>query len=264
MSVSRQSAPRSWFDVFIIQDGEQPGLPAIMSRFKDLSIVHVTLEHENGVSAARNLALRQSESPYVLLLDSDDRLTTDCITTFWEFITGNRGHQFYFSDAEKHNGNFRTVLRSIKSAEYMKYYARYPFSIHNPLYHSIFVDHAAVMLRDAILDIGGFDVRKPCAELTDAILRLHVAGYSIGHVPTPLYMYRDAPHGLSKHPQIHKERAHSIKRAVREVHGLELVEVAPLGRVLPYGHMHYSLTGVDRRMIIPPYVDYASMRLKAA
>jgi hypothetical protein len=159
------------------------------------------------------------------------------------------------------------IVRPINSAKYASLYREYYDSPFNPVYHSIFVGHPIMFDRQALLDIGGFDERRRCGELTDAVVRLHVAGGRLSHLDRYLYHYRDNPRGLSKQPILHQERCFSLMAgfyAKFGTIGTKSLRALPLGRVNPFHHMHYTLGigDVIEGAVRLPYLDYVTLTLR--
>jgi glycosyltransferase involved in cell wall biosynthesis len=59
-------------DVVIADDGSTDGTPEALARYAGDPRVRVLRLPHGGVCAARNAAVRESESPYIAFLDSDD------------------------------------------------------------------------------------------------------------------------------------------------------------------------------------------------
>jgi hypothetical protein len=256
------------FEVIISQDRNHEPLEATVARFPMLRLTSLRLQTGEGVSAARNLAIAATDAPYVLLLDGDDRLDPTCIDRLLDFAGSERGRSAYYANAIKYSPDMARIVRRINSAGYASLYRDYYDSPFNPIYHSIFVGHPIMFDRRALLEIGGFNERRRCGELTDAVVRLHVAGGRLSHLDRYLYHYRDNPTGLSKQPILHQERCFSLLAGFHarlpEIDP-DSLRALPLGRVIPFGHMHYTLGigDLSEGAIRLPYLDYATLTLRA-
>ena len=66
-------------EIIIVNDASTDSSPAIIREYKSLDprIVVIELQHNRGLGAARNVALKQARGRYIMFLDSDDWLEAD-------------------------------------------------------------------------------------------------------------------------------------------------------------------------------------------
>jgi len=250
-------------EVIVIQDGRDDGASEVIKSFRNLRIEYLPGDESCGISASRNRGIQVANSPLVLLLDSDDFLIASCAETLLSFAKEEPSSGVYYSNSQRfYERGGISLGPPIISDVYHRIYEKHRKSRFNPLFHSVFVGHAIAAKRELLTEVGGFNENKPCAELTDLVLKMHLAGAHLTHVPRKLYMYRRPPGGLSNDPRLHAERAESIARSYSNYFDNSLLDVVSLGRVSPYGHHHYLLRDNDGHEVVPDYVNYRTMCLR--
>ena len=85
----------------------------------DFRIVHH--EKNKGLSGARNTGIRESNGDYVYFLDSDDKITVDCIEKMVKCITEHPDAQMVCGGAHATNGGFKYMDYEERSSE-LPYY----------------------------------------------------------------------------------------------------------------------------------------------
>ncbi|MCX6184716.1 MAG: glycosyltransferase family A protein, partial [Flavobacterium sp.] len=59
------------FELLLIDDGSTDSSPALLNQFTDERIKLIS-QNNQGVSAARNLGIKEAKAPYIAFLDADD------------------------------------------------------------------------------------------------------------------------------------------------------------------------------------------------
>jgi glycosyltransferase involved in cell wall biosynthesis len=107
--------------------------------------VEVIRQANAGVCAARNAGLARANTPYVLVLDADDRLTADAVTALRSELAADPKLGYAYGSA-RFFGDWHGVLRFP------------PFDPYRLLYRPI-VGLSALMRKQVVDDTGGFDAR---------------------------------------------------------------------------------------------------------
>jgi len=95
-SVLRQT--HTEFHLYVIDDGSTDGTENYMKKFSDSPKVHYLKQENKGVSSARNLGIRSSQSEWVTFLDSDDEWLAHKLKTQTDFAKNHPQLRFVHSN----------------------------------------------------------------------------------------------------------------------------------------------------------------------
>ena len=150
-----------------------------------------------GVSATCAAALSEARGEYVAILDSDDMLEPDALSSMLAFMHANprlgMAYSEYVEVAE--DGHYLAPGRRFQR----------PYSAHNLLVD--FITYQFRLIRaEAYRTVGGVDASMPVAYDYDLCLRLSER-VEVGHLPKPLYRYRMRDASISHASRLRQVRA---------------------------------------------------------
>ena len=136
-------------------------------------------ERNQGVSHATNRALALATSPFVVLLDHDDRLQPQAIYRVAQSVLAEDPDMLY-SDEVLVDADAKNVLQYFHRPAFSPEYLRsHPYIVH------------LVGFRTALLrELGGFDEQLRISQDYDLILRVSERAATIVHIPEVLYQWR--------------------------------------------------------------------------
>ena len=134
----------------------------------------------NGVSFGSAAALAEARGEYVAVLDSDDMLEPDALSSMLAFMQAHPQLGMAYSQYVEVNEDGTFLAGGKRSLK--------PYSSHQ-LMVDFMTYHFRLIRADAYRAVGGIDAAMPVAPDYDLCLRLSER-FEIGHLPKPLYRYR--------------------------------------------------------------------------
>jgi len=194
-SVRRQSFEN--IEVIVVDDGSTDDTAQIARQHgTEDDRIRVVQIDPSGVSTARNLGIMQAQGDLVTLVDGDDLIHPDLLSSHVaRFLRGPNPVAAVFSlgvniDQDDVVGNLllpfgRDTMRNLEGWVLL------------PMIYRYFPSPSSTTFRRWCLqELGGYDVRLPFAEDYELVLRF-VERWKIGYVDRPLMGYRYVPTSLS-------------------------------------------------------------------
>ena len=155
---------QTWSDrsIVVVDDGSTDESAEIASGFPEVRVIR---QANAGVSAARNRALRETRSEYVVFLDSDDRLLPQALLVGVSLLDASPELGFVFGFNELIDASGQRFGRSrepLAKADFLTLLAG----------EGLVPPASAVFRRSALERVGGFDTRLRIAEDHELYLRI--------------------------------------------------------------------------------------------
>ena len=188
-SAMEQSYPR--VEVIVVDDGSTDRSSEIAQQFP----VRYIRQPNRGLTASRNLGVRESRGSYIVFLDADDRLKPDAIEAGLRVLAGRPecamavGDHLFISEDGSHLANSRK--------EYLA------SSHYEALLRSNFIEMiSSVLFRRQVLDeVGGFNTELRVAEDYELYLRI-ARKYPICSHPAVVAEYRKHQENTSHNSEL--------------------------------------------------------------
>lgn len=167
-------------EIIVVDDGSSDNTENVVKSI-DYPIKYF-YQNNKGVSAARNLGIREASGDYLIFLDSDDIITPDKIDIQAKILNSNSDVSIVYS-------RWRTTL--IDGTELREVGIDHtPNVLPTLLCKNIVVIHSCLFRSDAIRQIGGFDEDLIQLEDWDLLLRLALNEYKFSFTSDITAIYR--------------------------------------------------------------------------
>ncbi len=165
------------YDIVIVDDGStNPATISFLENINDAGI-RIIRQQNKGLAGARNTGVANTQSEYVLYLDSDDRIKPEFIDTGINALKANEKNGVAYANADAFGDGSRTNFTAL------------PFDITTLILQN-HVPSCVVMRRKAWDDVGGFDERLRKYEDWELWVRMHKAGWKFCFIQEPMFDYR--------------------------------------------------------------------------
>jgi SAM-dependent methyltransferase len=135
-----------------------------------------------GISGARNHALQSASGEYIALLGSEDELAFDALYEVALSLNTDRTTDVIYTDEDCLSADGKLTNHLFK-----------PDWSPSLLRGTMYVGHLLVVRRSLALAVGGFEPAFDGVQDFEFMLRISERTRKIGHLPLPLYRYRENP-----------------------------------------------------------------------
>ena len=174
------------FEVIVVDDGSTDETQALMASYGDG--VRCIVQSNQGVSAARNLAIERSDGEFIAYLDADDLWRPEKLARQVEYLDAHPACGFVHTEVSVIDEQDQ-ILHALFNHETDRAVPQ-GRCVRDVLLRS-HIQTLTVMERRSAYDLaGGFDLRLPVAQDYLHWILVVLAGYEVGYLPEPLGQYR--------------------------------------------------------------------------
>jgi glycosyltransferase involved in cell wall biosynthesis len=176
-------------ELLVINDGSQDSTLERVSSFQD-SRIKVFSYANAGLAASRNRGLKLASSDYISFIDADDLWTLDKLESQYQALQKNPQAAVAYSWTDYIDDSSQFLRRGSHITVNGNVYAK--------LLIIDFLENGsnALIRKQALIDVGGFDESLPAAEDWDIFLKL-AAYYPFVTVSSPQILYRLSSNSMS-------------------------------------------------------------------
>lgn len=171
------------FELIVVDDGSSDDTAARVRAFADERVRLVSLAANVGVSAARNVALREARASIVAFMDADDECVPERLATQLEFLEMH-------PEVDVVGSAILAVDVAGRPLGYRAYPCGHDAIVRRLPLASPLAMPTVVARREALVDAGGFDSRLDPVEDYDLWNRLALRGCRFANCPQALVRYR--------------------------------------------------------------------------
>lgn len=215
------------FEIILVDDGSTDGTQALVAEF-GTSVCYISQSNQ-GVSAARNLALSKASGEFIAYLDADDMWNPEKLALQVEFLDAHPNCGFVHSEVavidEQDN-----VLHARFNQETGRAVPQGQCT--REILLRCHIQTLTVVERRRAFDrVGGFDWRMPVAQDYLHWILVVLQGYEVGYIPHPLGQYRwRAGSLMASQRRLLKDfvtiyKVLLIEKRLERTHGEEVAEV---------------------------------------
>ncbi len=198
------------YEILVVDDGSEDGTHEVLTRFRS-HVEWITHSKNLGVSAARNTGIRESHSPLIAFLDSDDYWLPDKLAAQVSFFSEH-------PEAVACQTEELWVRRGVR-VNPMKKHFKPSGEIFEPSLKLCVVSPSAVVVKRSLLEeVGVFDEGFPVCEDYDLWLRVSWK-YPVELIPEPLVI----------------KEGGAFDQLSRSVQGMDRYRIKAIARLLASG-----------------------------
>lgn len=170
----------------IVDDASTDGTARVLEQLDYGFIKKYRLAKNSGPAAARNYALKKTDSDYIFCLDADNILLQTALLRLWE-ASRNQSADWVYGDFLRINAAREYLI----GQDYYGWDFKDAKEVLTAMYKGEhFFQGNCLMKRKLFDQVGGYDESMRLAEDMDLYTRFLLAGHRPHYLPGPLYLHR--------------------------------------------------------------------------
>ena len=179
------------FEIIIVNDGSNDSITLKILKNINEPNIQIINQENKGLSAARNVGILNSNSDFILPLDSDDWLASNALLEFIQFLKKNKNYSYVYSNIVNQNQSTGVLKKNYNFFEQL-------FSNQIP--------YCFLVRRDVFTKIGMYDLKmKNGFEDWELNIRMGKYGHTGYCLNQDLFYYNVSNEGMLKSLKQDKE-----------------------------------------------------------
>ena len=176
-----------YFELIFVDDAStSPGISEEINKFVDERVRLISLNENCGISEATNHGVAHAKGDYIVFMDHDDELTSNCLYEL-AICVNSDNPDFIYSDEDKIDQSGKFVEPHFK-----------PAWSPDTLMSTMYVCHVSCVRATILKSIGGLRSIYDGCQDWDLILRVAEVTNRICHIPKVLYHWRILPGSIAE------------------------------------------------------------------
>jgi cellulose synthase/poly-beta-1,6-N-acetylglucosamine synthase-like glycosyltransferase len=189
---SLQAQTRGDWEAVVIDDGDTQKVAAALAPFASDPRIRLLATDNVGLAGARNRGIATATTPYISMVDGDDRYRHDYLELMVAALESDEKLGFVTTDALMF-GNPAFEGRLFSSTQPQSG----AITLERVIRREFNVCGGSIVRREVMEAVGGYDARLRSAEDLDLWIRILERGWGAGKVDAPLLQYRRRAGSLS-------------------------------------------------------------------
>ena len=223
-SLTRQTYPKSDFEVVIVEDGSRVPCESVVEKYKDVLDIHYFFKDNSGPGPSRNYGAERSNGEYLIILDSDCIIPEDYLTIIEKELKDNPCDAF--GGPDRAHESFTPIQKAISYAM-TSFFTTGGIRGGKKKLDKFYPRSFNLGIRKDVYDaLGGFSKMR-FGEDIDLSIRIFDGGYSCRLFPDAWVYHKRRTDFKKFFKQVHNSGIARINLYKRHPKSLKLVHLLP-------------------------------------
>jgi CMP-N-acetylneuraminic acid synthetase len=211
------------WELIVVDDGSKDDTARTLDRFSDHPRIRVLAQHNRGLAAASQSALRHARGEYVIRLDADDWFDENILFVLVNVLDAHPDYAMVYTDYYLTSEDGSVLRQQMR-----------PKINGDKLLDLPALNTGTLIRRKCLLEVGGYDETVRCQDNFDLWIRF-IQKYKAYNVNLPLWYYRRRAGSLTTKP----DRIFATRRQIkaefvrRNLPALRVLGIVPVRRLSP-------------------------------